>query len=184
MRIALEGRRAVILGEGGEIGRAIAAALADNGAQRASGRRRRPGRPGCWCRSAPGWRAGRRMPGKPDGSPLRRGPGRRGSARIIHVISAAGLVPLRGAAALSAQQAALASLTRALAMELAPGTLVNAVAVGCDPRMVSHTALRRAGSPEEIARATLFLADPANTYTTGHVMAVDGGWSIGYARDF
>ena len=50
--------------------------------------------------------------------------------------------------------------------------------------MASHAALRRTGSAEEIARATLFLADPANTYTTGHVMAVDGGWSIGYARDF
>ena len=69
-------------------------------------------------------------------------------------------------------------------MELAPATLVNAVAAGLDPRMASHAALKRAGTPDEIARATLFLADPANSYTTGHVMAVDGGWSIGYARDF
>lgn len=109
-------------------------------------------------------------------------------ARIVHVISAAGVVPLRGDAAFSAAQAGLASLTRALAMELAPDVVVNALAVGAvddtDQRLVSHSPLKRAAAPAEIANAALFLADPANTYTTGHVMTVDGGWSIGYARDF
>ncbi|MEQ8695898.1 MAG: SDR family oxidoreductase [Bauldia litoralis] len=109
-------------------------------------------------------------------------------ARIVHVISAAGVVPLRGDAAFSAAQAGLASLTRALAMELAPDVVVNALAVGAvddtDQRLVSHSPLKRAAVPAEIANAALFLADPANTYTTGHVMTVDGGWSIGYARDF
>jgi NAD(P)-dependent dehydrogenase (short-subunit alcohol dehydrogenase family) len=182
MRIALEGRRAVILGGGGEIGQAIAAALARNGARVA------------WGEGAAGeaWllvQISAGLAGEADADEVERFAAAArawspGVGRIIHVISAAGLVPLRGAAAHSARQAALASLTRALAMELAPETLVNAVAVGCDPRMASHAALRRTGSAEEIARATLFLADPANTYTTGHVMAVDGGWSIGYARDF
>jgi NAD(P)-dependent dehydrogenase (short-subunit alcohol dehydrogenase family) len=111
--------------------------------------------------------------------------------RVINVISIAGVVPLRGAAAFSARQASLASLTRTLAMELAPKVIVNALAVGAlagnqsvGARLVSHSPLRRAGLPAEIGQAALFLADPANTYTTGHILCVDGGWSIGYARDF
>jgi len=35
----------------------------------------------------------------------------------------------------------------------------------------------RAGKPEEIASAVLWLLDPANTYTTGQVLAVDGGFT-------
>ena len=108
--------------------------------------------------------------------------------RVINVISVAGLVPIRDAAAHSAHHAGLASLTRSLAMELAPDVLVNALAVGAlgedGGRLLSHTALKRAARPAEIGAALLFLAAPRNTYTTGHVMAVDGGWSIGYARDF
>ena len=182
MRIALEGRRAVLLGAGGEIADALAAALAGCGA-----RVRRSDD-----RSEQAYllvQVSAGLEGKADAEELERfTTAARAWApsvgKIIHVISAAALVPLRGAAALSAQQAGLASLTRTLAMELAPDVLVNAVAVGIDPRMTTHSALKRVGSPEEIARAALFLADPANTYTTGHVMAVDGGWSIGYARNF
>ena len=36
----------------------------------------------------------------------------------------------------------------------------------------------------EIADAALFLLDPENSYTTGHVLVVDGGWTAGYARNF
>ena len=178
MRIALEGRPVVLLGDDNEIGRAVSAALVACGASVATA-----GDAYALIQVSAG------VAGKVDAGEVERFASAARAwapkaSRIIHVISAAGLVPMRGAAALSAQQAALASLTRALAMELAPRTLVNAVAVGCDARMASHTALKRAGTADEVARAALFLADPANTYTTGHVMAVDGGWSIGYARDF
>lgn len=109
-------------------------------------------------------------------------------ARVVNVISVAGLVPLRGAAVHSAHHAALASLTRNLAMELAPDVLVNALAIGAlgtdGGRLLSHAPLKRAAAPAEIGAALLFLVAPRNTYTTGHVMAVDGGWSIGYARNF
>ena len=37
---------------------------------------------------------------------------------------------------------------------------------------------------EEIIAAVLFAADPDNGYMTGHTLTVDGGWAIGYARDF
>ena len=111
--------------------------------------------------------------------------------RVVNVISAAGVVAVRGAAEFSARQAGLAALSRALGMELGPDVIVNALAVGAiaggapvAEHLVSHTALKRGGTPEEYAQAVLFLADPRNSYTTGHVMCVDGGWSIGYARDF
>jgi NAD(P)-dependent dehydrogenase (short-subunit alcohol dehydrogenase family) len=111
--------------------------------------------------------------------------------RTILVLSAAALVPVRGAAQFSAQQASLAVLVRTLAMEFAPSAVVNALAVGAITGgsqgahcFTSHSPLRRGASLAEISAALLFLTDPDNTYTTGHVMAVDGGWSAGYARDF
>ena len=41
-----------------------------------------------------------------------------------------------------------------------------------------------ASSVEEIAQGALFLADPDNTYVTGHILVVDGGWTAGYVRNF
>ena len=37
---------------------------------------------------------------------------------------------------------------------------------------------------DEVVAAALFLCDPANTYTTGQLLSVDGGWTAGYARNF
>jgi len=113
--------------------------------------------------------------------------------RIVNVFSATGIVPVRRDGLLSARQASLASLTRALAMELGgDGIQVNGLAVGAyeaggqtvAPGFLSHTAIKRPATLGEIAAAALFLSDPANTYTTGHILTVDGGWSAGYARNF
>lgn len=115
-----------------------------------------------------------------------------GAKRIVAVFSAAGLVPVRDLPEFSAAQAGLASLTRTMAMELGPQTCVNAVAVGAydtggavhGSRLLSHAAVKRPARMDEIVAAVLFLADPDNSYMTGHTLNVDGGWAAGYARNF
>jgi 3-oxoacyl-[acyl-carrier protein] reductase len=128
-----------------------------------------------------------------------------GSGRIINIASIAGLVPLRLQCAYVAAKAGVVNLTRAMALELAPyGILVNGIAPGSiltegtrrlfyaedgsfhahAQRMLDHVPLGRPGLPEEIAVAVLFLADPENSYTNGHILTVDGGWTAGYTRDF
>ncbi len=130
---------------------------------------------------------------------------RQGGGRIINISSIAGLVPLRLQCAFTAAKAGVVNLTRAMAIELgSAGILVNAVAPGSImtegtrrlfygedglfhanvQRMLDHVPLGRPGTPEEIAHAVLYLADPENTYMNGHVLVVDGGWTAGYHRDF
>jgi NAD(P)-dependent dehydrogenase (short-subunit alcohol dehydrogenase family) len=130
---------------------------------------------------------------------------RRERGRIINIASIVGLVPLRLQCAYVAAKAGVVNLTRAMALELGPdGVLVNGIAPGSTltdgtrklfygddglfrdsvRRMLDHVALGRPGEVDEIAVAAQFLADPENTYMTGHVLVMDGGWTAGYARDF
>jgi hypothetical protein len=112
--------------------------------------------------------------------------------RILNIVPVLGVVPASGEAASSADAAGILALTRTLALDWGGrGILVNALAVGArdgdDPlaaRLLSHTPLARPGTAAEIADAALFLLDPENSYTTGHVLVVDGGFAAGYARDF
>jgi len=112
--------------------------------------------------------------------------------RVIIVASALGLVVARDEVAESVRAAGLFALSRALALEFAERRIaVNAVAVGpvgedegVSARMISHVPLRRGARLDEVAAGVLFLADPENSYMTGHVLTVDGGWTAGFARDF
>ncbi len=97
--------------------------------------------------------------------------------------------PLKRFPVYSIAKAGLVMLTKSLACELGPEVRVNAVAPGAilwpereidevtQQRIVSRTFLKRQGSPEDIARAVLFLIRDAG-YTSGQVITVDGGRSL------
>jgi pteridine reductase len=96
--------------------------------------------------------------------------------------------PMKSYVVYSVAKAGVVGLTKSLARELGPLVRVNAVAPGPimwpedDPnfdevsrqRIVSHTILKTAGGPDDIARAVRFFAIDA-PYVTGQVLAVDGG---------
>ena len=95
--------------------------------------------------------------------------------------------PLKNYIVYSVAKSGLVALTRSLARELAPEVRVNAVAPGpilwpddasfdevSRQRIISHTLLKREGTPDDIAKAVYFLLAEA-TYVTGETINVDGG---------
>ena len=105
---------------------------------------------------------------------------------ILNLADIHGLRPLGKHAVYCAAKAGLVMLTRALARDLGPAIRVNAIApgpvlwpetgvdAGLRERIVSRTALKRAGSPEDVAKAAVFFATGA-PFVTGQVLAIDGG---------
>ena len=115
----------------------------------------------------------------------------RGSGRLIGVASLASFVGLQEVAAYTASKAAVAGLTRALAVEWARhGVTVNAIAPGGfetdlnreilkGPRgqeFLLRTPMGRFGRVDELVGAAVYLASDAATFVTGQVIAVDGGF--------
>jgi 3-oxoacyl-[acyl-carrier protein] reductase len=119
--------------------------------------------------------------------------------RIIHISSTNGLAAEPEFAHYNASKAALVSLTKTMAIELAPhGILVNSIAPGwvSTPLSADYIAslspeqlrrispLRRAGTPEEIAGAVSFLSGDDSTYVTGETLCVDGGMMAMLAQPY
>jgi 2-deoxy-D-gluconate 3-dehydrogenase len=126
-----------------------------------------------------------------------------GGGAIVNLASKSAFQPTRGMAHYAASKGAVAMLTKALALELAPLAIrVNAVAPGAIHTEGSERAaaglgrtgaraaadvvaafqarcpLGREGEPDEIARVVLFLATAASSYMTGSVVLVDGGYLL------
>jgi NAD(P)-dependent dehydrogenase (short-subunit alcohol dehydrogenase family) len=119
-----------------------------------------------------------------------------GGGAIVNISSVAGTDGVAGMAAYSTAKAGLLMFTRVCAAEWGPhGVRVNCVAPGLiatDNAMRDFLAakldvdaicggrpLRRAGKPEEVAKAIVFLASDAASYITGETLAVGGGAKLG-----
>ena len=116
----------------------------------------------------------------------------RGSGRILFLVSAAAGMPMRRHPEFSVAMAGVLATVRTMAMQLGPKVLVNAVGVGAvgdpllagDAAMLGHASVKRPATVAEVTATVLFFCDPLNTYTTGQLLSVDGGWSAGYGRSF
>ena len=125
---------------------------------------------------------------------------RQRSGAIVTIASVAGVIALPGRGPYSAAKAALMSLTRVMAVEVAElGIRVNAVAPGMTHTtmleqvardgVVDLEAMRREipmgrlATVDEIAKAVCFLASDDASYVTGETLVVDGAWSIHGIRD-
>ena len=116
---------------------------------------------------------------------------RDGGGTVVNIVDVHATHPLRNFNAYCAATAGLASLTRSLAVELAPEVRVNGVSPGAilwpegnanyddaaREATVERTPLKRLGEPTDIARAVRYLACDA-PFVTGQVIAVDGGRTL------
>ncbi len=121
----------------------------------------------------------------------------RGGGRIVNIASVAGMIPHGGLGVYGVTKAAVLMLTKTLAVELAPDNIrVNAIAPGlietrfsealwateeARERALAVIPQRRLGQPDDIASAVLYLASEASRFTTGSVMVIDGGQTLGGA---
>jgi len=112
---------------------------------------------------------------------------------IINVSSVSGLRPSPGASAYAAAKAGLINLTATLAVEWAPLVRVNCVSAGLldtgagdefygGPggleKVAATVPLGRMGTPDDVARACLFLASPAASYVSGANLVLHGGGEL------
>lgn len=117
---------------------------------------------------------------------------RRRRGAIINISSIAASRPGKGHANYAASKGGLESLTKALAVELAPrGVRVNCVAPGmietdmsktvrdlAGDEIVGRIPMKRFGTPKDIAQAVMFLASDQASYIAGNILHVDGGLCV------
>jgi len=108
---------------------------------------------------------------------------------VVNIVDIYAERPLPGHPVYCMAKAALAMMTLALAKELAPAVRVNGVAPGAvlwpesgkayadQQELVARTPLKRAGTPDDVAAAVLFLLRDAK-FTTGQILKVDGGRAL------
>jgi len=114
-------------------------------------------------------------------------------SKIVSISSIASLIGYPGLTHYCASKAGINGLTRAMALELAPKKInVNVIAPGAivtpglkaaldektAKQMTATIPLKRMGFPKDIANAVAFLVSDDADYVTGHVLVVDGGWTI------
>ncbi len=113
-------------------------------------------------------------------------------AAIVNIASMAGHKGSYMHAHYAAAKGAVLTLSRSLALELAPRVRVNAVSPGLiegpmvqpllrarGPQLIEQTPLKRLGTPEEVARTVAFLCSDWASFITGETMHVNGGLYIG-----
>jgi 3-oxoacyl-[acyl-carrier protein] reductase len=109
---------------------------------------------------------------------------------VINISSVVGHTPAPGGAVYSATKAALESVTRAFALELSGKARINAIAPGMvqteglqdmnpDESMkgfvISRSAVKRLGTPDDIAKAAVYLASDDSSWVSGETLIVGGG---------
>jgi 3-oxoacyl-[acyl-carrier protein] reductase len=114
------------------------------------------------------------------------------SGTIVNISSVSGIHPLPGQTNYAAAKAGVIGFTKSLAKEVAPYNVrVNAVAPGfietemtaelgekTKEKFVNMIPLQRFGTPEEVAKAVLFLLSEDSQYITGQTLQLDGGLGI------
>lgn len=115
------------------------------------------------------------------GAPLLRASG---EGAIVNIASTRALMSERGGEAYGASKGGILALTHALAISLGPAVRVNAIAPGwidvagepLRPEDHAQHPAGRVGTPQDVARAALFLASPAESgFLTGQTLVLDGG---------
>lgn len=116
------------------------------------------------------------------------------SGNIINIASVAGISAFGSSSAYNCSKAALIMLTKTLAMEWAPHHVrVNAICPGIfatdmtkgllkdkgfQKMVKAGVPVKRHGTPDELIGAAVYLASDASSYTNGHALVVDGGWTV------
>ncbi len=112
-------------------------------------------------------------------------------SKIVSISSIASFVGFSGLTHYCASKGGINSMTRAMALELAPKKInVNAVAPGAidtpgaasteeaKNQTIAVIPWKRMGQPSDIANAVHYLASDEADYVTGHILVVDGGWTV------